>query len=103
MDATVALAASTGFPAACASLGVSRATLYRRRPLVGPSPAPSPPPSTLRQSIPPQRALTLPERERVLSVLHQERFEDCAPATVHATLLDEGQYLCSCLLYTSGL
>jgi putative transposase len=31
----------------------------------------------------------------VLSVLHQERFQDRAPAAVHATLLDEGHYLCS--------
>jgi putative transposase len=31
----------------------------------------------------------------VLEVLHSERFIDCAPAQVVATLLDEGQYLCS--------
>ena len=27
--------------------------------------------------------------------LHEERFQDCAPAAVQATLLDEGQFLCS--------
>jgi putative transposase len=31
----------------------------------------------------------------VLEVLHQERFWDQAPASVWATLLDEGSYLCS--------
>jgi putative transposase len=31
----------------------------------------------------------------VLEQLHGERFADCAPAQVYATLLDEGQYLCS--------
>jgi putative transposase len=28
-------------------------------------------------------------------VLNAERFQDCSPAAVNATLLDEGQYLCS--------
>jgi putative transposase len=31
----------------------------------------------------------------VLEVMHSERFADRAPATIHATLLDEGTYLCS--------
>jgi putative transposase len=31
----------------------------------------------------------------VLGVLHEERFQDWAPAAVQATLLDEGNYLCS--------
>jgi putative transposase len=31
----------------------------------------------------------------VLAVLHDERFYDQAPASVWATLLDEGSYLCS--------
>jgi len=31
----------------------------------------------------------------VLDILHQERFVDKAPREVHATLLDEGKYLCS--------
>jgi putative transposase len=30
-----------------------------------------------------------------LDVLHEERFQDCAPAAIQATLLDEGRYLCS--------
>jgi putative transposase len=31
----------------------------------------------------------------VLAELHSERFVDCSPAQVYATLLDEGEYLCS--------
>jgi putative transposase len=31
----------------------------------------------------------------VLGILHEERFVDQAPATIYATLLDEGQYVCS--------
>ncbi len=41
------------------------------------------------------RALSEPEREAVLDELHSERFVDCAPAAVWATLLDEGRYLAS--------
>jgi hypothetical protein len=40
-------------------------------------------------------------------VLNSERFQDCSPAAVNATLLDEGQYLCSvrtmyCILGEDG-
>ena len=34
-------------------------------------------------------------RQREQAELHSERFVDCAPAAVWATLLDEGRYLCS--------
>jgi putative transposase len=43
----------------------------------------------------PARALSEAEREAVLGVLHCERFVDCSPAQVWATLLDEGRYLAS--------
>jgi putative transposase len=72
---------------ACRALGASPATIYRRRR----PPEPKPP----RPRPTPARALTAPERERVLEVLHSERFVDCSPAQVWATLLDEGRYLCS--------
>jgi putative transposase len=39
--------------------------------------------------------LSAVERAQVLEVLHAERFWDTAPASVYATLLDEGSYLCS--------
>ena len=41
------------------------------------------------------RALSEPEREQVLEVLHSERFVDVSPEETWATLLDEGTYLCS--------
>ena len=43
----------------------------------------------------PARALNGTEREHILEVLASPRFVDRAPAEVVATLLDEGQYLCS--------
>jgi putative transposase len=41
------------------------------------------------------RALDSAERDAVLACLHEERFQNCAPAAVYATLLDEGKYHCS--------
>jgi putative transposase len=49
--------------------------------------------ATPRRPTPP-RALAPVERQGVLDLLHA-RFVDQAPAQVHATLLDEGTYLCS--------
>ena len=72
---------------ACRALGASPATIYRRRRPPEPR-APKPRPT-------PARALSDPEREAVLEVLHSERFVDSSPAQVWATLLDENQYLCS--------
>ena len=43
----------------------------------------------------PDRALSGPEREAVLEVLHSQRFVDVSPEETFATLLDEGTYLCS--------
>ena len=76
---------SLGVGETCGALGVARATFYRRqRPKKTTAPRPRPP-----------RALSGSERSQVLSVLHEPRFVDLAPAEVYATLLDEGQYLCS--------
>jgi len=74
--------------AVCRSLGVSRATLYRRR-------QPKPPATTATPRPRPPRALSDPERGKVLDVLHSEPFADKAPAEIYATLLDRGQYVCS--------
>ena len=41
------------------------------------------------------RALSAAERAEVLGVLHADRFVDQAPASIYATLLDDGRYLCS--------
>ena len=76
-----------GIRPACRTLGASHATIYRRRR------PPAPRPSRPRPK--PARALSEPERQKVLAELHSERFVDCAPAQVWATLLDEGRYLAS--------
>lgn len=72
---------------ACRAVGVSPATIYRRRR-----------PETPRIPQPrsrPARALSDDERAEVLAELCSERFVDCSPAQVWATLLDEGRYLAS--------
>ena len=74
--------------ALCQSVGVSRASLYRRR-------RPAPPSTPPRPRAPSPRALDAPERQAVLDVLHSERFVDQSPAAVHATLLEEQTYLCA--------
>lgn len=74
--------------ALCASVGVSRASFYRRQQPTGP-----PRPRRARAASP--RALRPAERQAVLDVLHSERFVDQAPAEIHATLLEEQTYLCS--------
>ena len=71
----------------CDALGVSRSTLLRRRR------EPCLRSSAKARWVP--RALTTQERAESLAMLHSERFADRAPATIHATLLDEGIYLCS--------
>ena len=75
--------------AACAALGLSRASFHRRRvlqarPPVAASCRPSPP-----------RALDAAQRQAVLDLLREPRFADLAPAEVYATLLDQGVYHCS--------
>jgi len=76
-----------GTAPACRALGASRASLYRRR---------RPPPVREQRPRPaPARALSPCEREAVLAQLHSDRFVDCSPAAVWATLLDEGTYLAS--------
>ena len=76
-----------GVKAACEALNIPRASFYRKRGL-GVFPA-----AAAVRLIP--RALDSAEREAVLACLHEERFQNCAPAAVYATLLDEGRYHCS--------
>lgn len=69
----------------CEALGVSRATVERRRR-----------PPTRRTSRPRSaRKLANEEKARVVEALCSERFVDRSPAQALYTLLDEGQYLCS--------
>jgi putative transposase len=88
MTAIEELTPQVGAAAACRSLGVPRAALYRHRQSKPSKSAAKPRPK-------PPRALGDQERQQVLDVLHTERFADQAPAEIYATLLDEGQYLCS--------
>ena len=72
--------------ALCQSIGLARASLYRRRqPARVAVPASTPRPSP--------RALIPAERQAILEALHSERFVDQSPAEVHATLLEEQTYL----------
>jgi putative transposase len=85
MQAIEAASLTMGTAPACDALGVARASVYRQRePAQPPVARPAPP-----------RALAPSERQHVLDTLHAERFLDQAPAQVHATLLDEGIYLCA--------
>ncbi len=79
-------ARSVGTRAACKALKVPRSSYYRW--------------SDLRVPRPPKkrtggRALSEEARDAVLAVLHEPRFIDQAPPQVYATLLDDGDYLCS--------
>jgi putative transposase len=93
MDAVSQLAPTVGIESACDVLGVARASFYRQRPRLGPMPNALPLALPVRPA--PARALSADERQAVHALLNCERFQDCAPAAIHATLLDEGQYLCS--------
>jgi putative transposase len=66
---------------------VARASLYR---LLQPHRAH---PKAKRHG--PRRSLSQAEQAEVLEALHSKRFVDLAPPQVYATLLDEGEYLCS--------
>jgi len=84
IQAAEELAESVGVSDACRVLGVPRSSLYRaRRPKLPPAPQPSP-----------RQALSREEKETTHQVLNSERFWDCSPRQVYATLLDEGIYLC---------
>ena len=90
-DAVMALDCASGITAAaaCAALGVSRATVQRRRARL------SAPPAISRPRPAPARALSAAQQQVVLDLLHAERFADQAPAEIYASLLDEGVYHCS--------
>jgi len=75
--------------AVCDAMGVSSASLHRHRARR------APPPAIPRQRAKPVRALTAPQLQAVLDLLHAPRFADQAPAKIYASLLDEDLYLCS--------
>ena len=85
MKQTEDISKRIGLQAACAALGVPRSSLYRSR-------QPRREPRTAQIS---PRALSAAEKAAVRQELNSERFVDCAPREVYATLLDEGRYVCS--------
>lgn len=71
----------------CDVLGMPRASYYRS---ISPPKEREP-----REPVRPSNALSEEERQRVLDVLHSERYIDCPPAAVFHSLLDKGVYLAS--------
>ena len=108
-EAIEELAPLVGRKAACHAVGAPRASHYRGRKATTVDEAqeqpaaPSPPGSEVTAVLPEvpravqqqPRALSEDERAAVLAVLHSQRFTDTAPASVYATLLDDGVYLAS--------
>ncbi len=92
MSAVISLAGEVGVAAACCALRMPRSALYRdrasRRSCELPAPILAP-----RQR--PPLALSEHEQRVVLEVLNSPRFVNCAPAAIHAHLLDEGRYVAS--------
>ena len=92
MAAVRELTPALGAGAACQAMGLWRGASARQQArvhrvaLVGPR--------AQRAARPrPPLALDAQENQVLLDTLNSERFVDTAPATVHATLLDEGSYL----------
>ena len=88
MNAATSLMTQLGASAACAGMGVPRATFYRaqqtRMPL-----------HTVRRPRSSPLALSASERDEVLEILHAPEYVDVAPRTVYAMLLDAGIYMAS--------
>jgi putative transposase len=89
VSAALVASPEIGVLPACEALGVARSTFYRH------CARENQPQTTALEPQPQPRALTLGERNNALDLLTSERFRDCAPRQVYATLLDEGQYFCS--------
>ena len=90
MDIVADLAPAPGvIVAACAALGLARATFHRRQA------AAARPPVAVRPRPKSVQALAADERQGVIDLLREPRFVDQAPAEVYASLLDQGLYYCS--------
>jgi putative transposase len=88
MSAVEELSSWVGVKQACEHLAIPRSSVYRRRRRR----FSSLPVGALRSSA---RRLKDEEKSLILTCLHEERFQDCSPAQVYASLLDDGQYHCS--------
>ncbi len=87
VQAIEALAHIVPLTIACAAFDFPRSSIYRARQSQVVVEQPARPTPT--------RALSQAEQATVRRVLNSERFQDCSPRQVYATLLDEGSYSCS--------
>ena len=89
MKAAEQLAEDVGVNKACDAMDVPRATFYRQRTRLTETRD-----ATTKARLS-SRALPESERQKVRQALYSERFMDKSPYQVYATLLDDGEYLCS--------
>lgn len=87
------LAGHVGIAAACRALRLPRSALYRNCAARNLCPLPAPAGAASLRC--PPLALSELERRVALDVLNSPRFANCAPAAIHAQLLDEGRYVAS--------
>ena len=92
MSAVNSLADEVGVAAACRALRMPRSALYRDRASRRVCSLSAPVATPRRR---PPLALSEHEQRVVLDVLNSPRFVNCAPAAIHAQLLDEGRYIAS--------
>ena len=88
MNTASQIAPLIGIAPACLALGVARATFYRAQQGVAMLCPRRPRPRS-------PLALSEPEREAILELLHAPEYVDRSPRTVFAMLLDAGRYLAS--------
>ena len=93
IEAANSLADRVGVAAACRALHLPRSALYRERAARNFCPLPAQ--VTTAPATRPPLALSELERRVVLDVLNSPRFANCAPAAIHAQLLDLGRYVAS--------
>ena len=75
--------------AACRALGLNRASVYARRRGAKSEPVRS------RQDAPQPRALSVQEREHIVTTLSSAEFCNQPPVEIYQTLLERGEHLCS--------
>lgn len=86
MSLAAELSSAVGAVRACAALSIPRASYYRWR---------EPRRAAPRERRCSPRRLSAGERAAALEILNSPRFVDRPPVAIHATLLDEGIYVCS--------
>jgi len=79
----------------CVALEVSRSAVYRLRKKMRVSPMAEDKKQETKVKARTYRKLTPEEEAHVMDLCHSSRFMDKAPPEIYATLLDEGEYVCS--------